>query len=69
MASSAALQTLAELFDRSARPIYAVDAGRQIVYGNAALAQWLGMGSEQIVGRYVEYHSESDAADPGGATH
>jgi DNA-binding NtrC family response regulator len=62
-----ALQTLAQLFDHSARPIYAVDAGRQIVYGNAALAQWLGLGSERVVGRYVEYHSESEGEEAGAA--
>ena len=61
------LTSLAELFDQSDRPIYAVDARRQIVYGNTALAQWLGLEGGQIAGRYVEYHSESDA-EQGGAT-
>lgn len=59
---SSELQSLAELFDQSARPIYAVDAKRQIVYGNAALAQWLGLGNERVVGRFVEYHSEAEEA-------
>lgn len=61
MASTpAALATLAELLDDSVRPIYAVDPRREIVYGNAALARWLGLPRERIVGRYVEYHSESE---------
>ena len=67
--STAALQSLGEFLDSSARPIYAVDARRQIVYGNAALAQWLGLESTHIVGRYVEYHSESDAEEAGTAAH
>lgn len=49
---------IAELLDGSARPIYAVDARRQLVYCNAALATWLGLAHDQIVGRFVEYHSE-----------
>jgi DNA-binding NtrC family response regulator len=62
------LTSLAELFDQSDRPIYAVDARRQIVYGNTALAQWLGLEGGQIAGRYVEYHSESDAEQAGATT-
>jgi DNA-binding NtrC family response regulator len=49
---------IAELLDGSARPIYAVDARRQLVYCNAALATWLGLAHDQIIGRFVEYHSE-----------
>ncbi|MGE3241153.1 MAG: helix-turn-helix domain-containing protein [Pirellulales bacterium] len=49
---------LAEMLDGSTRPIYAIDARRQLIYCNAALAAWLGLSREQIVGRYVEYHSE-----------
>ena len=50
-----------KLLDASSRPIYAVDAQRQIVYGNAALARWLGLDKSQIIGREVEYHSEPAA--------
>lgn len=49
---------LANLLDNSSRPIYAIDARRQLIYCNAALAAWLDLAPEQIVGRYVEYHSE-----------
>lgn len=54
------LTSLAELLDGSARPVYAINSKRQIVYGNAALAQWLGLALDRIVGRLVEYHSESE---------
>jgi DNA-binding NtrC family response regulator len=46
------------LLDASSRPTYAVDAQRRIVYCNAALAKWLDVERERIVGRLVEYHSE-----------
>ncbi len=52
---------LENLLDASSRPIYAVDARRQVVYCNAALATWLGLEPERIVGRCVEYHSEPAA--------
>ncbi len=58
------------LLDASSRPTYAVDARRQVVYCNAALANWLGMEPERIVGRSVEYHSEPAATGstkPGSA--
>jgi transcriptional regulator with AAA-type ATPase domain len=55
--------SLTKLLDASSRPIYAVDSQRQIVYGNAALASWLGLELDQIVGREVEYHSEPDQKD------
>lgn len=66
---SSVLQSLAELLDQSPRPTYAVDARRQIVYGNTALAQWLGLDTERIVGRFVEYHSESEAEEAGTSSH
>jgi DNA-binding NtrC family response regulator len=61
MASKSKLaDSITELLDGSARPIYAVNSRRQIVYCNAALAHWLGMDSARIVGREVEYHSEPE---------
>jgi DNA-binding NtrC family response regulator len=57
--------SLTKLLEASSRPIYAVNARRQIVYCNAALADWLGMEPARIVGREVEYHSEPESA--GGA--
>jgi DNA-binding NtrC family response regulator len=55
-----ALTSLAELLDHGNRPVYAVDGQRQIVFCNAALAEWLGTERERIVGRHVEYHSEPE---------
>jgi DNA-binding NtrC family response regulator len=52
------LDTITRLLDESDRPIYAIDSRRRVVYCNAALAQWLQLDREQIVGRLVEYHSE-----------
>jgi transcriptional regulator with AAA-type ATPase domain len=55
------IASLEDLLDASSRPIYAIDARRQIVYCNAALATWLGLEPARIVGRSVEYHSEPAA--------
>jgi transcriptional regulator with PAS, ATPase and Fis domain len=52
------LDSLAKLFDGSSRPIYAIDAERRIVYCNRALAAWLDIATNRILGRVVEYHSE-----------
>lgn len=53
-------ESLTKLLDASSRPIYAVNALRQIVYCNGALADWLGIEWKRIVGREVEYHSEPE---------
>lgn len=55
-------RSLTHLLNVSGRPIYAVDSRRQIVYSNAALADWLGLEAGRIVGRSVEFHSEPAAA-------
>ncbi len=54
---------LSDLLDQSLRPIYAVDGRRRIVYCNRALAAWLELKPEQIIGRLVEYHSEPADGD------
>lgn len=55
------IAALAGLLDASSRPVYAVDARRQIVYCNDALARWLGLEAARVIGRLVEYHSEAAA--------
>lgn len=50
--------SLSELLNESARPIYAIDGRRRIVYCNAALAAWLELEPARVIGRLVEYHSE-----------
>jgi DNA-binding NtrC family response regulator/PAS domain-containing protein len=62
--NSPTIASLAKLLDESSRPIYAIDARREIAYCNQALADWLGLEPRRIVGRLVEYHSEP--ADEGG---
>jgi DNA-binding NtrC family response regulator len=63
---------LIEILQASGRPMYVIDADRRIVYCNPALETWLELPGDRIVGRLVEYHSESgngelsahDTADP-----
>jgi DNA-binding NtrC family response regulator len=48
--------------------VYAIDPQRRIVYCNAALADWFGLEINQIVGREVEYHSETVSELSGDAS-
>lgn len=59
----ATADSLTKLFDRSSRPIYAIDVERRVVYCNRALATWLDIDISRIIGRIVEYHSEPAADD------
>ncbi len=43
--------------------MYAIDAERRVVYCNPALAAWLEIDRNRIVGRLVEYHSEPATED------
>src|SRR5688572_10322479 len=54
-----ATASLTTLLDESIRPIYVVDAGRRVIYCNPALAAWLDLEPGRILGRTVEYHSET----------
>ena len=54
--------TLTHLLDQTSRPVYVVDGERRVVYCNSALAAWLDIPPERIVGRLVEYHSETAGA-------
>src|SRR5262245_29555716 len=51
--------SLAASFDHSPRPAFVLGDGRRIVYCNHALEEWLSLPSQRILGRLVEYHSES----------
>lgn len=53
--------TLLDQLDDSNTPAYLVSAAGQIVYGNTALCQWVGLSQEALQGRRVEYHSEPAA--------
>lgn len=50
--------TLSRLLDEAKRPVYVVSGRGRIVFCNRALAEWLQLNVEQILGRGVEYHSE-----------
>lgn len=50
------------LFDDAATPVYALDLKRKIIYCNAALARWLGLNVEDLVGVRCDYHSAADEA-------
>ena len=71
MARKSTTPNLTKLLDQTSRPVYVVDRQRRIAYCNPALADWLDLDSERIVGRLVEYHSEttgeSKAAHDAGA--
>jgi DNA-binding protein Fis len=58
MPRTSAAGTLSSLLDRSTRPVYVVDDQRRVIYCNEALAVWLDVARNRIVGRSVEYHSE-----------
>jgi DNA-binding NtrC family response regulator len=52
---------LVRLLDQSAAPLYLLDARRRLVYCNQACAQWVGVPTEQLVGRRCDYHSDPTA--------
>jgi DNA-binding NtrC family response regulator len=60
MASRSAAAELNKLFERSADPIYVVDARRRIAYVNEACVRWLGRPREELLGVECRYHSASD---------
>jgi len=55
--------SLGGLFDDSPDPLYVVDDRRAIIFANRALAEWMGVAVEQLVGKRVEYHSRSGGDD------
>ncbi len=53
---------LARFLDRGAAPIYVLDEDRQIIFCNAACANWVGLAADALVGQRCNYHSpRSDA--------
>lgn len=51
---------LARLLGASPSPVYLLDAGRTIVYCNAACAKWAGLELDELVGTRCDYHSSED---------
>jgi len=40
-------------------PVYLIDENRAIVYANGPLSAWVGLPMDELLGRHVEYHSQS----------
>src|SRR3954470_15383874 len=53
---------LARTLENSPAPMFALSGKREIVFANRALAQWLGIELEQLIGRRCDY--ASGANDP-----
>jgi DNA-binding NtrC family response regulator len=51
---------LPKLLERSADPIYVLDAQRRIVYANEACAQWTGRSADELLTFVCRYHSTPD---------
>lgn len=49
--------SLTRLFAETENPVFALDPGRVVVYCNSALARWLEVEPEQILGQRCSYHS------------
>ena len=45
------------LFDDAATPVYALGPKRRIIYCNGALARWLGLNVEELIGVRCDYHA------------
>ncbi len=52
---------LGHMLDRSGRPVYVLDDDGVIVFYNKACQQWLGLESDELLGRRCTYHSEPEA--------
>src|SRR6476620_4580078 len=56
-------RVLLRTLEEAHAPIFALDARRQIVFANRALADWLAIGAEQLLGRQCDYHAAA-GGDP-----
>jgi transcriptional regulator with PAS, ATPase and Fis domain len=50
---------IARLLDEAASPVFVLDARRQIIFANQALAQWIGVEPEKLIGRQCDYRAVS----------
>src|SRR5207248_11488040 len=48
---------LLRTLEEASAPIFALDAQRQTIFANRALAQWLAIDAEQLLGRRCDYHA------------
>lgn len=56
------IRAVVRALEQTPAPVYVLDAQRRIVFANAALAAWLGVPVEQLLGRVCNYHA--GGADP-----
>ncbi len=54
---------LFHLLEDATAPVYVIDDSRKIIYCNAALASWLAIDAEELIGQRCDYHSQRDAGD------
>jgi transcriptional regulator with PAS, ATPase and Fis domain len=52
---------LVRALEQSTQPIYALDEQRKIVFANNALAAWLEIAHDELIGQSCNYHSRADA--------
>ena len=58
--------SIVQVLEASAGPIYLLDPDRNLVYCNRKLACWTGVEAAELVGRRVDYHSRGSLADAPG---
>jgi DNA-binding NtrC family response regulator len=61
--------SLLALLQASDRPIYAVDDEGRIAFCNPALERWIDLAADRILGRIVEYHSETTEGSYSSSDH
>jgi transcriptional regulator of acetoin/glycerol metabolism len=54
------IRALVRALEQTPAPVYVLDAQRQIVFVNAALADWLGLPRSELLGRRCDYHTGSE---------
>lgn len=55
---------VSRIFSGSQRPLYLLDASGRIVFCNAALSEWLGLGEDQLVGLKCKYVANATDNSP-----
>ncbi len=61
----ASITALGKLLAGLVEPVYVLDEDREIIYCNAACAEWTGLSVEQLCGQRCDFHSSGTAGDPG----
>src|SRR5262245_46775331 len=56
----APIRLLLRTLEEAQSPIFALDATRQIIFANRALAEWLAIDAQQLLGRRCDYHAAAN---------